>query len=279
MPRGASSGPRGRGRGRGARTATSQCRPESAAGANSDAAAQQSAAVASSSAGPTSTPIEISPSTTPSTTPTPNPATRSRPVSTRGTTRPAGPPLTGRLRPRNVRRNEEQREQLAQQEAKKDSERAAEERRLRGRTRFRGRRGRGNQFGPRMSNVGPSGLFQNENGGELAVFLSWCLLMRHSSVVVAQTNTPPSQSQALQGVALAAAEASKETPLHNAIPTRSTKTKRRGRCASTPISSARARPLPKKILKRSAPLWPSARSQARNLWVLRGEKRGSARWW
>lgn len=39
---------------------------------------------------------------------------------------------------------------------------------MRGRTRFRGRRGRGNQFGPRTSNVAPSGLFQNEHGGELA---------------------------------------------------------------------------------------------------------------
>lgn len=76
----------------------------------------------------------------------------------------------GRLRPKVVRRNEEEREKLAQQEAKKDSERAAEERRLRGRVRFRGRRGRGSQFnttGPRLSKAEPSGLFADQRGGKL----------------------------------------------------------------------------------------------------------------
>ena len=153
MVRGAAAG-RGRPRGRGAR-----------AGASSGDAAQQPE-----SAPPASTasdPISISSTPTASAASTPAPTTQPGPSApSRGTTRPPGAALTGRLRPRNVRRNEEQREQLAQQEAKKDSERAAEERRLRGRMRFRGRRGRGNQFGPRVSKVEASGLFQNEHGGE-----------------------------------------------------------------------------------------------------------------
>ncbi|PKS05248.1 hypothetical protein jhhlp_008619 [Lomentospora prolificans] len=88
-------------------------------------------------------------------------------AATRGTSKPVASSSRGRLRPKVVRRNEEEREKLAQQEAKKDSERAAEERKLRGRVRFRGRRGRGNQFnttGQRISKAEPSALFADQKG-------------------------------------------------------------------------------------------------------------------